>query len=68
MQRMGLFIRNNGNTGFPTGSSIGGGGPSVSGIPFRGVGGGSRRIPMSVGYNASIFERMRKPGCSSCGK
>jgi hypothetical protein len=63
---MKMFIQNNvnsGNNSYISNSS----GSGTHPIGFR-SGRGFNRISMSVGYNSSIFDKMRQPGCSSCGK
>ena len=67
MPKMGLCI-SNGNSNFYgayTGRLITNNVSANTGS----LGGYSRgKFSMGVGYNASIIEKIRKPGCSSCGK
>jgi len=63
------MIQNTGNgsliSSLPTSSRGVGVGSGAGGFAFQG---GFRGVRMQVGYNASVFERMQRPGCSSCGK
>jgi len=62
---MRLMIQNAGNGSLISTLPAGNTGIGAGGFAFRS---GFRGVSMSVGYNASVFERMRRPGCSSCGK
>jgi hypothetical protein len=64
-QRIKMVIQNNINTSSFSNNSENG----IPNVGFRSnMRSGARKISMSVGYNSSIYERMTKPGCSSCGK